>query len=320
MSAPAPWRRITVEGACLRVVLLPGKGAELVDLHDLRSGVDLLAHLRPAPPDDGTLLAAGTEFDRWYAGGWQVLLPNGGDMCTVDGVDHAFHGETWARAWEVVWERPGAVELAVELHSLPLRVRRRVEVDGSRALLRIDQRVTSLAAAPLRLLWGEHPAFGPPLVDEGARLRMPPCRLEAVRCDSRSRLLPGARAAWPRVPALDGTSVDISHIRGRRAGTHDLCLAHDLAGGWYAIENERLGLGVRVEFDAAHFPWVWIWQLYGDADDEPFVGGHCLAVEPFTGPPGLSAAIAAGAALELGPGESRRTVVELTTYRPQATA
>jgi galactose mutarotase-like enzyme len=320
VTAPKPWRRLAVEGDGLRAVLLPDKGAELVELHDLRTGIDLLAHLREAPADDGTLRPAGTEFDRWYAGGWQMLLPNGGDACTVDGVDHAFHGEAWARGWEVVRERPGAVELAVELRSLPLRVHRRVEVGRTRPLLRIEQQVTNLARSPARMLWGEHPAFGPPLIGEGARLRMPPCRLEAVRCDSRSRLRPGAQADWPRVPAADGREADLSRIPGPEAATHDLCLAYDLSGGWYAIENDALGLGVRVRFDAAHFSWVWIWQLYGDADDEPFSGGYCLAVEPFTGPPGLEAAVAAGAAVEIGPGESRRTVVELTTYRPGAIA
>jgi galactose mutarotase-like enzyme len=300
-----PWAQLSLESPHLRAVVLPDKGAEMVELRDLRTGIDLLAHLRPTPPDDGGMRAAGTEFDRWYAGGWQTILPNGGDACRVGGVEHAFHGEAWARPFSVLERAPGRVGLEARLSSLPLEVRRLVELDPQRPALHLRQEVRNAGPEPVLMMWGEHPAFGPPLVSQGARLHLPECRVDVIRCDSRSRLRPASGVAWPLLEDGSGARVDASRIPGPEIRAHDLCLARGLAEGRYAIENPAVDLRVDVEFDHTLFPRLWIWQLYGDADDPPFRGGYCLAVEPFTADPGLEQAVSAGDAIELAPGESR---------------
>ncbi len=44
-------------------------------------------------------------MERWieaYPGGWQLLLPNGGDECTEQGVTWGFHGEAALVPWTVL--------------------------------------------------------------------------------------------------------------------------------------------------------------------------------------------------------------------------
>ncbi len=310
-----PWDEIVLTGETLRAVMLPGKGAEIISLVDRRSGVELLARLRPTPPDDGTIAASGNAFDRWYAGGWQLMLPNGDRACLVDGVEHAFHGEAWARRWAVRSRAGNSVQVHTTLATLPLSVTRSVQVDPIEPVLRIETAVTNTGAVPVGVLWGEHPAFGAPLVGEGARLVLPPCTVDAATVDSRSRLAPIAGARWPNLTTVDGSEVDLSEVPGRSQGSHDVCITHPLPAGWYELRNDALGLGVRVRFDLATFRRLWIWQLYGAADDDPFRDGYCLAVEPFSGPPCLGDAIATGEIVSIASGATRESSIELSTFR-----
>ena len=149
-----PWDEVVLAGDGLRVVVLPDRGADLVSIVHAASGVELLARLRPLPPDDGTMRAVGTSFDDWYAGGWQSILPNGDGACVVDGVAHPFHGGAWARSFEVVSSSRRQSVLRVELATLPLRVTKTVTVDATEPLLTIAESVTNTGAWPVRLLWG----------------------------------------------------------------------------------------------------------------------------------------------------------------------
>ena len=75
-----------------------------------------------------------------------------------------------------------------------------------------------------------------------------------------------------------------------------------------------------LEFDPTLFRWLWIWQLYGGGEAEPFAGGYLVGLEPWTGPPQLSRGIAAGHALELEPGAAQETILRLqvTLFKTRA--
>ena len=181
----AGWDEIELHGASLRLVMLPDKGAEIISLLDRATEIELLARLRPTPRNDGTINAHGNEFDRWYAGGWQLIIPNGDRACRVDDVEHPFHGEAWARSFEVTSLSATEASLTVELATLPLRIDRRVTVDEVDPLVTVTTTVTNTGERPARVLWGEHPAFGGPVLGEGARLQLPPCLVESASVDSR---------------------------------------------------------------------------------------------------------------------------------------
>jgi hypothetical protein len=63
------------------VTVLPEKGADILSLVDRRSGVDVLFKTPWGVRTPGPWARRGTSQERWieaYAGGWQLLLPNGG--------------------------------------------------------------------------------------------------------------------------------------------------------------------------------------------------------------------------------------------------
>lgn len=307
-----PWREVVLENDALRCVLLPDKGGEIVSVNYRPLDVELLARLRPTPPNDGHfgLPQAGTseaEFNRWYAGGWQELLPNGDGPCCVDGIDHSFHGESWARRWLVTSQSATAVTTIVTLQWPPLVLERTLTLVESEAKIAITESVTNTGSKAVRMLWGHHPAFGAPFVGVGARIIAPCAKLETIVCDSTSRLAACSNLIWPSAVGLGGDEIDASVVCGADSRSHDLCLLSEFDTGIVGIENPTLGVTATLEFDPALFRWLWIWQLYGAADDARFDGGYCLAIEPWTGPPTLTRAIELGCAIDLQPNESKTT-------------
>ena len=109
----------------------------------------MLGRLRDTPPPDaafGTAFpgAAEAEFNRWYAGGWQGLLPSGDAPCEIDGIRHSFHGESWGRPWTVLSSSADAALLTVDLAHPRLRVTREIHLAADRAEIAVRERVENL--------------------------------------------------------------------------------------------------------------------------------------------------------------------------------
>jgi hypothetical protein len=72
-----------------------------------------------------------------------------------------------------------------------------------------------------------------------------------------------------------------------------------LEAGWLAVWDAEWKTGFGMTFPTEVFKSVWVWVVDGG-----WRGIRCVAVEPWTGFPNrLDAAIQAGRATELGPGE-----------------
>ena len=77
--------------------------------------------------------------------------------------------------------------------------------------------------------------------------------------------------------------------------------------GHVTVENPRLDIAFRLEFDPSLFRWLISWQPYGGAEALPLAGAYALGVEPWTTQLPLGEAAERGAAQRLGGGESFRT-------------
>jgi hypothetical protein len=311
----ADWPEVELENEHLRIRFLPAKGADIVELTDRRTGIDLLFKMQPSREDYEELHAGAGTFPDWYAGGWQELLPNGDLLCCYQGIEHEHAGETWRRAWEFQhgtrW-----VELEVVLRTLPLRLSKRIDLDAHRPLLRFSETLENLSDAPVELVWGHHPAFGPPFLGPDCYLDVPPCRVEVVDLDSTSRLQPGPSYSWPRLPTREGGWLDVSRIGRPEDRTHELCLLHQLSAGWLALRNTSLELGFALRFDRHLFRWLWFWMDYGGGDEDPWRGLYAIAVEPFTGTRSLADSAARGETLKLPPFGRVSTSLEASTFLP----
>ncbi len=310
------WEAVTLESRHLRVVVLPRKGAEIASLVDRASGVDVLLSVADGPrADDGTFHAAAGRYADWFRGAWHVMLPNGDVPCEWDGVALEHGGETWRRPFTVV-ERDGrSVTLRADLEALPLTLTRTLELDNKRPALAVNETLENRGERPLKIVWGEHPMLGPPLLAPGARLEIGPASMRVDHLDATTRLVPG-EYEWPHALLRGGGVDDLSVIGGPDDGRHELALLHGLSDGRAALVNDALDLGFELTFDPAVFDRLWVWLDYGGADEEPWQGLYAIGLEPVSGTRSVAESAALGTGLALAPGEHRSTRVEARTYRP----
>ncbi|HTW99281.1 MAG TPA: hypothetical protein VMD59_10915, partial [Acidimicrobiales bacterium] len=200
----------------LEVSLLPGKGCDIVSLVDRRSGVDVLFRSPWGRRDAAGWGAAGTSsIERWveaYPGGWQVLLPNGGDECIEGGVTWGYHGEAALARWSVLDSGPSRAVLETRLFTVPLHLRREILVAGR--VVRLEERVSNESEQDLEVMWGHHPAFGAPFL-EGGCLISAGCESVLADPDAPGTILaPRSRHRWPHARTAAGEPIDLSVVPG----------------------------------------------------------------------------------------------------------
>jgi len=138
------------------VVVLPDRGAEIVELLHRPSGVDPLFHAPwgLGPPDsparDGS---DGHAFLEVYAGGWQELFPSVNDPCTYRGHPIPFHGEVATLPWDC--ERDGdSLRCTVHCRETPFLLERVMRLEA--ASLSLEERVQNEGDEPAHLVWGHN--------------------------------------------------------------------------------------------------------------------------------------------------------------------
>ncbi len=308
---------LVLESDRLSVTLLPNKGCDLYAITDRRTGVDVLFKspwgLR-TPPFHGT-----TSMERWieaYPGGWQLLLPNGGDECTHDGARFGYHGEAAVVAWQVEERGASHATLSVALTTAPLSVRREIVVEGP--VLRVSETVTNHSPDPFACMWSHHPAFGAPFLDGSCRLAVGCARVSADDRAPGTLLEAGSRHEWPIATARDGSRVDLRRIPPPDEPRALLAYCSDFLEPYFALSNPGLGLGVGIRWPVEQFPKAWLWQEVHSGQGWPWHRrAYVAAVEPASTIPGqgFAHALAEGeSGVLFAPEQSRQVVVEAVVF------
>ena len=281
-------RALTIGNAELEVTLLVDKGADIYSIVHRRSGVDVLFKspwgLRAAGPWGRAV----TSMERWlecYGGGWQVLLPNGGDECTEGGATWGFHGEAALVPWKLLDYGPSAAMLEAELFFVPLHLSREIWLEGP--VLRLREVVANTSPHPVEFMWSHHPAFGAPFLDRSCVLRAG-CR--TVVADDRgpgTLLEAGTRHNWPRVSPVSGATVDLTEVPGPDQPREIFAYLLDFDAGYFAITNPTLRLGFGLRWPLEVFDKAWLWQQVHAGPGWPWFGrAYVVAVEPASTVPG----------------------------------
>jgi len=304
----------------LEVVLLPNNGADIYGFTDRRSGIDVLFK----SPWDGDVprgeYDGSSSMERWiarYWGGWQVLLPNGGDECVENGVTWGYHGEAATRQWDVIDADEGSASLAVRLFTVPLIVRRTISLTGP--VVRITETVINDSDVPLEVMWSHHPAFGAPFLDASCVIDIG-CRTVITDDDAPGTFLnPGARFTWPLATDARGEQVDLSVVPGPDERRSLLAYLGDFTEGFYAITNRNLGLGFGLRWPQEIFSHAWLWQEVHSTQAWPwFRRAYAMAIEPASTIPGHGMATARSkgyAGLVLAPRASRTVDIDAVIFR-----
>ena len=308
-----PWAAIELENDRLRVTLLPEKGCDILELIDRGTGIDVLFQ---APWGYGRRpVHAPSSFEAWiesYPGGWQVLLPNGGDAAIENGVEWGFHGEAGVVEWKVDEIGAGVAVCSTSLISAPLEVARRVTLDEN--VVRVEEQVTNRGGDAIEVMWGHHPTFGAPFLEPGCTIETSARTFTADDRAPGSGLTPGRRSVWPNAVLDDGGQIDLSVIPGPDERRAVLGYLSDFEDGRYRVVNPRLGLAVEIRWPLDVFPTAWFWQELHATPGYPWYRrAYTTALEPNTTAPAqgiVEARKKGGATLRLAPDAARTVTIE----------
>ncbi len=270
--------------------------------------------------------SAGDSLTAWleaYAGGWQVLFPNGGFANTYKGVELGYHGEASMKAWEyeLLQESAAAIEvrLCARLSRSPYTIERWMRLEAGCPIMRIRERITNHAGEPMDCMWSHHPAFGAPFLSEHCVIDTDARVLESddQYAGAANPLTLDTEYNWP----LAG-SLDLSTIPPPNQPRDLLGYLKDFESGWYSITNRDLGFGIGFTWDRDVFPYAWFWQELNSSPGFPFYKcAYVIAIEPASSIPGhgLSAVMEkTGSHLTLQPGESREVEMNVVFYDSRA--
>jgi hypothetical protein len=104
-----------------------------------------------------------------------------------------------------------------------------------------------------------------------------------------------------------GAPLDLRAIPGADSCTREFLYVRDLPAPWCGVDDPEAGASLRLRFDAAAFPFTWLFLSYGGWRDV-----HTAVLEPCTTmPKALEAAVAAGQAARLAPRATFSTAVSV---------
>jgi hypothetical protein len=284
---------VTLENATVRCTMTPSRGTDIIEFLDKRADRDWVSFAARGPMGTVEGLASSqASFLDGYSGGWQLILPNGGDPSEYRGAVLGQHAEAALLAWdtEIVEDEAAVVEVVfrTDLVRFPLHVERRVRLAANRSCLEIAEIVTNTGGVDLDVMWGEHLAFGAPILMGGVSVELP----------SSARLVSDeGEGDAPNLDVIDA-EVPLSGIS-----------YYEMPEGWYRLRRNAGG-SLRVGWDATVQPYLWLWREFAQSTDFPFWGSHvALGLEPFAGMPtrGLEKAVSNGTALKLAAGVAKRT-------------
>lgn len=283
---------ITLASKGILVRADPAHGCEILDLIDLETGRQLLGR----PPFGSDLARAGDldeeTWTRSYRGGWQTVLPNAGNLCTVAGSTHGFHGRASVDPWRLLSHDARSATLGWSGHGL--EVTRTLSLTDDALTVRCEARAI---AGPVPMIAVEHISFGLELLHPEVVLELPG-GLGYELDESDGPLSPPAFArAWPLIGTSDGGGdphdrLSLDEPRGGFA------VVTNLPEGRAVIRNDARGQAIELRWDVEWFPHVWLWHDVRAGDGIWRNAAEVLAVEPSTVPHslGLERAVAEGQA------------------------
>lgn len=318
-----------MENAYLRVMVLQGKGGDILELRDKQTDVDVLWHANHnwQPPKHRYVPAEtrATWLDH-YPGGWQVNLPIAGNGRDIQGNAYGMHGESALIPWDATVSRDDteavSLRLTTELVRYPFFIERELTLPADNSEIEIVESITNRGGIELEYIWQHHIALGAPLLGPEAYFELPAERGEIHPYEEGTfetgRLAGGESFDWPYAPDRDGGTIDLREFPPPDEEIHDQAYATKLDEGWYRVSNTALNLGFEVEFPLDPFECVWYWQAFGGLDSSPFYNRNYNAgIEPTTAYPNNSIPEAQrqnGTMKTLTPGETITSELTATTY------
>ena len=321
------FRTVVFENQKLRVTVLVDKGTDICEFLYKPQDVDFM-WLSPMPlhnpknfvPSSNS--SHGSFYDH-YEGGWQEIVPSFGPPSQYKGAEFGLHGESSLLPWDfrVIEDRPErvSVDFWVRLYRSPFYIQKNITLEADSSVMKISEFIENEAGEPMAVMWGHHPALSEAFLDENCTIDLSYRRMHTQRERSfeRQRFAPNSDFLWPTAQSLAGDMVDVSKMPSRESNSADILYFTDPEDAWYAVTNQRLGIGFGMVWDIKAFPYLWMWQVCRGSYDYPWYGRtYNMALEIVTSPPdrGIDSAVKDQTALLIAPGERVTTYANAMVY------
>ena len=318
-----------LENDHIRVGVLLDKGADIFEFTFKPKDLDFMwqSPIEMRKPFVATSALPEGAFHDYFFGGWQEVLPSAGWASEPYlGTYQGLHGEVSLLPFEAALQEdsPELISLRtwVRTYRTPLKLERTMTLRRDRGALFMHERLINESPGEFAIMWGHHPAFGEPFLDEHCVVRAPAKKVEVLAFHQNGLWEPGGDYEFPMVPnRRTGQLQDITRLLGRSTRSVDVVFFKELSEGCYTITNEKLGVGFGMAWDASLFKYLWMWQVYGGHNDYPWYGRtYNCALEPFTSypPAGIQNALRNGTAYIMKPGEVIDTELVAVAYQAEA--
>jgi Domain of unknown function (DUF4432) len=315
-----------LENEALRVGVLLDKGADVFEFTYKPLDLDFLwqSPIEMRKPFVATSALPEGAFHDYFYGGWQEVLPSAGWASEpYMGTFQGLHGEVSLLPFEAAVQEDSqevvSLKTGVRTYRSPLRLERTMTLKRDIAALFIHEQLVNESEGEFAIMWGHHPTFGEPFLDESCMVTAPVKKVEVLAFHPNDLWKPGGDYDFPMTPnQRTGQLQDIRKILGRETRSVDVVFFKELDEGWYSITNQNLGVGFGMAWDANLFKYLWMWQVYGGHNDYPWYGRtYNCALEPFTSypPAGVQNAIKNGSAYVMKPNEVIETDLVAMAFR-----
>lgn len=314
-----------LENKVLQVGILIDKGADLFEFKYKPRDLDFLWQ-SPTPlrrPFVATSALPEGAFHDYYYGGWQEVLPSAGwAEEPYLGTYQGLHGEISLLPFEahIKEDSPDRVSLhlSTRCYRSPLLLERTMTLDAETPVLSISERLVNESPEEFAVMWGHHPAFGEPFLDDSCVVQTPAKNVRVLGYHRNGLWEPGDDYRFPQVKnRRSGELQDVTRVLPKGTRSVDVISFWGLDEGWYGLTNRRQRVGFGMAWDHRLFQCLWMWQVYGGHNDYPWYGRtYNCALEPFTSwpPTGVSNAIQNGTALIMKPHQEMKTALVAVAY------
>lgn len=286
-------RTLTMENELLRITILVDKGTDIFEFLHKPTDTDFMWRSPLGVRNPQNFVPSNSRADGpfldYYFGGWQECFPVGGYPTQVAEGEFGLHGETPLMPWDMQILRDDpecvSVKFSVRTYRSPLHVEKILTLHRYQPALHFHEVITNEGEVPFDILWGHHPAFGAPFLDDSCVIDLAGARVRVVEAEATTRLESGEDYTWPFVRGRNGETIDLSRIPGPDTKSHDLAFLHDLKEGWYGLTNQSRRVGFGMYWPTELFTSIWYWQVYRGSMTHPWYGRtYNIALEPWTGP------------------------------------
>ena len=276
------------------MVVVPDKGSDIIeigykpkDINFLWKNSNMIETQKFISTSSNPL---GNNLD-YYEGGWHECFPGGGPY-KDNGYEQGIHGEAALLPWEFKILRDTPEEVAVELKCkmirTPFELVKTICINSGSNTIRFKEWLKNLSGEDLPIMWGHHPVFGRPFLDEGCVIDIAAANFENSTSFSSlsSKLSPGEIGDWPI-----HNSYNYSVIEPKGEKCAELFYLKGLQTGRINIANPAQNLSFTINFDKELFPYVWYWKVLNGVDGYPWYGRtYNIGLEFWTGYPAFDEA------------------------------